>query len=75
MIILMVDIHCKHPSSNGNILIAEHPETEIMQKTLYEVGKRVGIEQGPYHCVYHCSIWPFTLRGNLRPHNLRRLSG
>jgi len=27
--ILMVHIHCKHPSSNCNILIAEHPETVI----------------------------------------------
>jgi hypothetical protein len=32
MNILMVDIHCKHPSSNGNILIAEHPKTVFFKK-------------------------------------------
>jgi hypothetical protein len=32
MNILMVDIHCQHPSSNGNILIAEHPKTVFFLK-------------------------------------------
>ena len=31
-IILMVDIHCKHPCTNRNILLTKHPKTRIHTK-------------------------------------------
>lgn len=38
MIVFMIDIHCEHPSSNGNILIAEHPKTVIC---IIKLGKKI----------------------------------